>query len=210
MALTAQKGKELGYYVYAHEDYKKEALPLIVFLHGAGERGDGEKDLDLVLKNGLPKLLGQKDLHPRCVAVFPQCPKGEYWIGDIPRILRFIDEVEQLYGTDASRVALTGISMGGFGTWCTATVAPDRFYRIAPVCGGGMPWAAGVLKMPIRAFHGTADTTVLPSCSIDMIESARAHGNQDARLTLYHGVGHDSWTPAYDLSLLAFLLGEDA
>ena len=203
----AKEAKELGYYVYAHPDYTKEALPLIVFLPGAGERGDGKGDLPLVLKNGLPVLLGKQTLPPRCVAVIPQCPAGEYWIGDIPRILRFIDEVEAEYGTDRARVALTGISMGGFGTWCTALAAPNRFWRIAPVCGGGMPWAAGTLKMPIRAFHGTADTIVLPSNSIDMIDGVRKGGNTDARLTLYYGVGHDSWTPAYDNALLAFLLG---
>jgi predicted peptidase len=205
----AVQGKELGYYVYAHEDHQREALPLIVFLHGAGGRGNGKDELSAVLRNGLPVLLTEKGLHPRCVAVFPQCPTGEYWVGDIPRTLRLIDEVEALYGTDPARVALTGLSMGGFGTWYTATVCPQRFWRIAPVCGGGMPWAAAVLTMPIRAFHGEEDTVVLPSNSIDMMNAIHAFGqNADASLTLYPGVDHSSWVQAYDESLLKFLLGE--
>ena len=202
------QGKEFNYCLYAHPDAKKEALPLIVFLHGAGERGNTMESLPLVLKNGLPQLLAEKGLSPRCVAVFPQCECDTYWISDIPRILRFIDEVEEKYGTDTSRVALTGISMGGFGTWCTALSAPSRFYRLAPVCGGGMPWAAPTLKMPIRAFHGDADTVVLPSCSIDMVNGVKAGGNKDVTLTIYPGVAHNSWDLAYDESLLTFLLGE--
>ncbi len=209
MMLEHVQGKEFNYCLYAHPDAKNEALPLIVFLHGAGERGNTLESLPLVLKNGLPKLLMEKGLSPRCVAVFPQCECDTYWISDIKRILRFIDEVEALYGTDRARVALTGISMGGFGTWCTALTAPGRFFRLAPVCGGGMPWAASTLGMPIRAFHGDADTVVLPSCSIDMVDGVLAGGNQNVRLTIYHKVDHNSWDLAYDESLLAFLLGEE-
>lgn len=206
--MVSVKGKEFNYLLYAHEDCGKEKLPLIVFLHGAGERGDTLDTLPAVKVNGLPRYLEDTGAKPRCVAVFPQCPTGAYWATEAKRVLRFVDEVESLYDTDPARVALTGLSMGGFGTWFTALAAPDRFFRIAPVCGGGMPWAAGTLKMPIRAFHGDSDTVVLPSCSIDMIDAVQRGGNEDARLTLYHNVGHDSWVLAYDSALLSFLLGE--
>ena len=203
------QGKEMRYCVYAHPDAEKEKLPLIVFLHGAGERGDALCETELTLKIALPTLITQKGMRPRCVIVCPQCERDTYWISDIQRTLRFIDEVEALYGTDPNRVALTGVSMGGFGTWCTALSAPKRFFRIAPVCGGGMPWAAPMLWMPIRAFHGDADTVVLPSCSIDMVNGVKAGGNPNVSLTIYPGVGHNAWDYAYDESLLAFLLGEE-
>ena len=206
--MISVRGKEFNYLLYAHEDREKEKLPLIVFLHGAGERGDTLDTLPSVMKNGLPRYLEDTGAKPRCVAVFPQCPCGSYWVADVQRVLRFVDEVESLYGTHPDRVALTGISMGGFGTWFTALASPDRFFRIAPVCGGGMPWAASTLKMPVRAFHGDCDTVVLPSCSIDMIDAVQKGGNTDARLTIYHNVNHDSWTLAYDSALLSFLLGE--
>lgn len=202
------QGKELRYCVYAHPDHKKEKLPLIVFLHGAGERGNSLDETKLVLKIALPAFLMRKGLSPRCVVVCPQCERDTYWISDIQRTLRFVDEVEALYGTDPARVALTGVSMGGFGTWCTALSKPSRFYRIAPVCGGGMPWAAPTLTMPIRAFHGDADTVVLPSCSVDMMNGVKAGGNTDATLTIFEGVGHNAWDYAYNEALLSFLVGE--
>lgn len=207
-AMISVQGKELNYLLYAHEDYKKEKLPLVVFLHGAGERGDTLETLPKVAIHGVPSYLDKTGAKPRCVAVCPQCPADSFWIADVQRILRFVDEVEAEYGTDPARVALTGISMGGFGTWITALAAPKRFWRIAPVCGGGMPWAAGTLTMPIRAFHGDADSVVLPSNSIDMIDMVQRGGNKDALLTLYHNVGHNSWEYAYDGALMAFLLGE--
>lgn len=191
--------------VYAHEDYEKESLPLIVFLHGAGERG-GQEGLPVVLKNGVRNWI-EADLAPRAVIVCPRCPEDSFWVADIPRILRFIDEVERIYHTDSARVALTGVSMGGFGTWYTALARPDRFCAIAPVCGGGMPWAASTLPMPVRAFHGDADTVVAPSCSIDMADALHRAG-KNVRLTLYHNVGHNSWDYAYDTALLDFLLGQ--
>ena len=202
------QGKELRYCVYAHPDHKTEKLPLIVFLHGAGERGNTLEGTELTLKIALPAFIKKNGLEPRCVIVCPQCEQDTYWISDIQRTLRFIDEVEALYGTDPDRVALTGVSMGGFGTWCTALTAPSRFFRIAPVCGGGMPWAAPTLTMPVRAFHGSADTIVLPSCSIDMMNGVKAGGNPDATLTIFEGVGHNAWDYAYNDELLAFLMGE--
>lgn len=199
------KGKHFNYLLYAHGDYKKEKLPLIVFLHGAGERGDSMDRLPVVAVHGIPELI-EKGLSPRCVAVSPQCPEGSYWATEVPYLLEFIDEVEKEYNTDPDHVALTGLSMGGYGTWYTALRAPARFACIAPVCGGGMPWAANVLDMPIRAFHGDTDSVVLPSNSIDMIDAVQKAGNKNALLILYHNVGHDSWQIAYDENLVQFLL----
>ena len=197
---------EFPYLVYTPKDIPTEGLPLIVFLHGAGERGNGES-LDCLTVHSLPALI-ERGAAPRAVVVCPQCPLDTFWVADLPRLFRFIDEVEARYGTDPARVSLTGVSMGGFGTWYAALARPERFCAIAPVCGGGMPWAAKRLTMPVRAFHGDADTAVLPSCSIDMVDALHKAGHKDARLTIYHNVGHNSWDYAYDEALLSFLVGE--
>ena len=193
-----------SYHLYCHPDWQKEKLPLIVFLHGAGERGDTPEELPLVRTHGIPKLLDD-GCGVRCVAVSPQCPKGGYWATKTESLLAFIDRMIEKYNADPDRVSLTGISMGGFGTWFTAIAAPEKFSCIAPVCGGGMPWAASTLKMPIRAFHGDKDTVVSPSQSIDMIDQAQKT-NPDALLTLYHNVGHNSWDYAYTDGLIAWLI----
>ncbi|MBP3436976.1 MAG: prolyl oligopeptidase family serine peptidase [Clostridia bacterium] len=207
MEFSGVKGKIFNYMLYIKGDATKEKLPLIVLLHGAGERGDTMDDLPRVLVHGTsPVRNGEVTEH--FVMVCPQCPTDSFWIAEIPHIAAFIDEVVAEYNIDESRIALTGISMGGFGAWCTALRYPERFYRLAPVCGGGMPWAAGVLKMPIRAFHGEEDSVVKVSNSIDMVEAVKRAGNEDVELTLYPGVGHDSWTRAYTKELYGFLLGK--
>ena len=175
-----------------------------MFLHGAGERGDTPEELPLVRTHGIPKLLDD-GCGVRCVAVSPQCPKNGYWATKTESLLAFIDRMIETYNADPDRVSLTGISMGGFGTWFTALAAPDKFSCIAPVCGGGMPWAAPMLKMPVRAFHGDKDTVVSPSQSIEMIDRLQ-QTNPDALLTLYHNVGHNSWDYAYTEGLISWLI----
>ncbi|MBO5306212.1 MAG: prolyl oligopeptidase family serine peptidase, partial [Clostridia bacterium] len=141
-------------------DAKGEKLPLIIQLHGAGERGCGGKMLDLVDVHGFSKFL--KDEDHRLIAVMPQCPKDSFWAARVESIVKFIEHLIREYPVDPDRVYLTGLSMGGYGTWFTAMARPDLFAAIAPVCGGGMAWNAGVLKMPIWAFHGTEDAVVSP------------------------------------------------
>lgn len=178
--------------------------PLIVFLHGAGERGD---DLSIVPKNGL-RIVEEQDLWYDCYIVAPQCPADTFWAARVESIKAFIDDMVKTYDIDTDRISLTGISMGGFGTWFTAMAYPDMFSAIAPCCGGGMPWNAKVLKMPVKAFHGDKDVTVLPSCSIDMIDALMKSPDRhsDVSLTLYHNIGHNSWDIAYDDSLFKWLL----
>ena len=193
-----------SYHLYCHPDWQKEKLPLIVFLHGAGERGDTPEELPLVRTHGIPKLLDD-GCGVRCVAISPQCPKGGYWATKTESLLAFVDRMIETYNVDVDRVSLTGVSMGGFGTWFAALAAPDKFSCIAPVCGGGMPWAAPTLKMPVRAFHGDKDTVVSPSQSIEMIDRLQ-QTNPDALLTLYHNVGHNSWDYAYNEGLISWLI----
>ncbi len=207
MNMIGVRGENYNYMLYVNGDTAKKKLPLIVLLHGAGERGESMEELPVVTVHGVKPLLNG-EVTDELVLVAPQCPKDSFWIAELPLLADFIEEIVERYNIDETRIALTGLSMGGYGTWCMALRYPDMFHRIAPVCGGGMPWAAGVLKMPIRAFHGERDSVVSVQNSIDMIEAVKRNGNENAVLTVYPGVDHDSWNRAYTKELYDFLLGK--
>ena len=183
----------------------KEAVanpPIIIQLHGAGERGKGGEDLALVDVHGFPKIMNEE--FP-AIFVMPQCPTNSFWAARVESIVRFVEMLVEEYGIDKNRVYLTGLSMGGFGTWFTAMARPDLFAAIAPVCGGGMPWNAATLTMPVWAFHGAEDDVVLPSNSDDMVNALEALG-YDVMYTRVPGVGHNVWEHAYNKELVAWLL----
>ena len=139
---------------------KKKQWPLLVFLHGRGERGD---NLNRVKAHGPPKLAEKKDMG--FIVVSPQCPKSDLWWK--PKIVAgMVDEVIAKQAVDKKRVYLTGLSQGGFGTWATAAAYPKKFAAVAPVCGGGkVEWAKKYGKLPIWNFHGGADRVVHPTLS---------------------------------------------
>ena len=177
-------------------------LPLVIQLHGAGERGT---DINLVDFHGFSKHFA-KGYNYDCITVMPQCPSDTFWVARIESIVRFIEQICESYDIDEDRISLTGISMGGYGTWFTAMARPDIFSCIAPVCGGGMPWCAPVLKMPVRAFHGTADKTVLPHNTEDMVAKLEALGRPIDYVKL-EGVGHNAQDYTYDDELMRWLIG---
>lgn len=181
-------------------------LPCILFLHGSGERGD---DPALLAVQALPKYLAAGYELP-AVVVCPQCPEEEKWYDKPPVLEKVLQDVCARYPVDESRLSVTGISMGGFGTWQCILDLPGRFFRAAPVCGGGPVDRAGELKtQPIWAFHGTDDQAVAYAYSSDMVAAVNTAGG-DAYLTSYPGVGHFSWDLAYQSSdLIPWLLGED-
>ncbi len=179
-------------------------LPMVIQLHGAGERGRGGEDLALVDVHGFSKYVKDDDSH-KCMLVMPQCPPDSFWAAKVESIVAFIEQLIEVYDIDKSRVYLTGLSMGGFGTWYTAMARPDLFAAIVPVCGGGMAWNAGVLRMPVWAFHGTADPAVAVSHSDMMVEALKRCG-RDVKYTRMEGVGHNVWDYAYNLELLDWLL----
>lgn len=168
--------------------------PLVVFLHGAGERGD---DLKLLKKHGPPKLIDQgKDLG--AIVVSPQVLAGQIW--DPHGVKALTDAVSSSLRVDRDRIYLTGISMGGFGTWETAISYPDTYAAIVPICGGtGVRWllAERIEHLPAWIFHGGKDTVVTPDNS-EKIHGALKKAGSPARLTIYPDAGHDSWTTAYD------------
>ena len=177
---------------------------LIVHLHGAGERGNGDNELEKVLVHGFPKIVNDQNLQD-CVLVMPQCPTGSFWTAKLESLRSFIDELIGEYDIDTGRIYLCGLSMGGYGTWHAAMAYPELFAAIAPCCGGGMAWNTEVLTMPIWTFHGLSDTVVSPNQTIEMIESLKAR-NANLKYDLYEGVGHNSWEKAFSEELLRWLL----
>jgi predicted peptidase len=170
----------------------EQQWPLILFLHGMGQCGS---DLEKVKEHGIPKIVeSRKDF--AFIAVSPQCPEGEFWSSDV--LINLLDEVTDRYAVDADRIYLTGLSMGGFGTWYLACEYPQRFAAIAPICGGGEPLAASRLKdVPVWAFHGAKDKVIPVKGSKEMVQALK-DCRGDAKLTVYPDTGHDSWTQTYD------------
>lgn len=185
----------LDYWLYLPRDYQAEGekkFPLMLFLHGSGERGS---DLDQVLIHGPPKLIAAGQEFP-FIVVSPQCPEQQTWNTDI--LSRLLDELEKNHAVDPRRIYVTGLSMGGFATWSLAASTPFRFAAVAPICGGGRPeWSYQLKNLPISVFHGDQDMGVKLERSQEMVDAIKAAGG-DVQLTVYPGVGHDSWTPTYD------------
>jgi predicted peptidase len=191
------------YLLFLPRDYQQRGnkrWPLILFLHGAGERGT---NLTKVTVHGPPKIVKEKPDFP-FIVVSPQCPVGQSWSNDTLSAL--LDEVTAKLKVDTNRVYLTGLSMGGFGTWSLALAQPERFAAIAPICGGGdyVPLllsdrsrTAALKTLGVWAFHGGKDDLVKPIESERMVDAFRRFGN-DAKLTIYRDAGHDSWTETYD------------
>jgi len=170
---------------------EQESWPVLLFLHGAGERGS---DLEMVKKHGPPKLIeGGRELP--FIVVSPQCPAGRWW--EAFELAALLDEIESQYKVDGKRIYVTGLSMGGFGTWALAAYQPNRFAAIAPICGGGEPFMTRLYShVPTWVFHGDKDEVVPLERSQSMVEGLkRAGGN--VKFTVYEGVGHDSWTEPY-------------
>jgi predicted peptidase len=184
---------QLNYLLYLPPDYdKQDSWPLLLFLHGAGERGD---DIELVKKHGPPKLIAEGRKFP-FVVVSPQCPHDRWW--EPLELLALLDAVASQHKVDADRVYVSGLSMGGFGTWRLAFFAPQRFAAIAPICGGGEKyWASQIRHLPVWAFHGAKDTGVPPERSQAMIDELKKQGSSP-KLTIYPDAGHDSWTETYN------------
>lgn len=201
----------------------KSGWPLLLFLHGAGERGTVIAD---ITRQGLPKLLSghpdlttaertvAADVAARFLVVAPQCPPHEVW--DDALVLALLERVGGERTIDPARVYFTGLSMGGFGVWSLGLRQPERFAALAPICGGGrisdVEAAARTRPAALRtlgawAFHGARDRVVPPDESERMVAALRRADMTDVRLTVYPDLEHDSWTPTYaNPELYAWLL----
>ena len=174
--------------------------PLILFLHGAGERGT---NLQNVTVHGPPKIVKSRPEFPFLVAS-PQCPNDETWSNEA--VLALLDEVIAKHAVDTNRIYLTGLSMGGFGAWSLALSHPERFAAVAPICGGGNPLDAllasrkrteALKELPFWVFHGAKDPVVKLEESQRMVAALKKAGVKEIELTVYPEAEHDSWTETY-------------
>jgi predicted peptidase len=192
---------ELEYLRYIPPGYDQQPekkWPLILFLHGAGERGN---DLNMLKRHGIPKIAERKKMP--FITLSPQCPEPLWWSDYLPLLEALVEQTIQTHHVDPNRIYLTGISMGGFGTWHLAAEYPKRFAAIAPICGGG-PWMFGfperaseILHLPVWAFHGDQDNVVPIECSEQMVNYMKSCGG-NVKYTVYQNVAHDSWTRTYN------------
>jgi predicted peptidase len=191
--LDTQVKVQMDYLIYLPPDYDKQPKwPLLLFLHGSGERGT---DLQKVKVHGPPKLIAAGKQFP-CIVVSPQCPEDQWW--EPIELVALLDDLASKYKVDADRVYVTGLSMGGFGTWRLAMYAPNRLAAIAPICGGGETyWSKKISGIPVWAFHGAKDDGVPLERSQAMIDAIKKVGG-NPKLTIYPEAGHDSWTETYN------------
>jgi predicted peptidase len=200
-----------------------KTYPLVLFLHGSGERGD---DNAAQLKHGvLPILDGAAKLGDPCYLIAPQCPANRWWspidretmrlnAADKPNtlmeaVLALVDETMKQQPVNAKRFYVTGISMGGYATWDLLGRAPAKIAAAIPVCGGGDPSLAARFKnTPLWAFHGDADAAVPVHATREMIAALEKSGAKP-KVTIYPGVNHDSWTQTYaDAEVIQWLFNQ--
>jgi len=184
---------KLDYLLFLPQSYEgsKQRWPLMLFLHGAGESGT---NLAKVKTHGPPKVVESKPDFP-FILVSPQSP-GRGWNSDTLNAL--LNDIIRKYRVDKHRIYLTGLSMGGFGTWSLAAEHPERFAAIVPICGGGNPAdAKKLVGLPIWVFHGAKDPTVPVERSREMVEAIKAAGG-NVKFTEYPEAKHDCWTETYD------------
>lgn len=216
VAFTAKvKGHEVaGRYLLAlpegYETDKRKKWPIVLFLHGVGERGN---DLNVVRAHGPFKELAKGRKFP-FILVAPQCPPDRLWETDM--LTGLLDSAERAYRVDRKRESVTGLSMGGYGTWALAMATPERFAAIAPLCGGPRtedapplrgatigrvdipPAEIGKIKgLPVYTVHGDADTAVPVQGTRDLVAALRAAGDKKVSYTEVPGAGHDVWTAEY-------------
>lgn len=182
----------LPYLLYAPDGDPDKKVPLVLFLHGSGERGD---NLTHVGDEGLAEILS--NLPEAAIVVVPQCSEDTRWTDHLEVLEAILDEVIAGHPADSSRIYLTGLSLGGQGAWFLAARAPERFAALVPVCGRSNPEAAERLRgLPTWVFHGADDDVVPSNESEKMVQALRAAGG-DVRLSIYPDTGHDSWTTTY-------------
>jgi predicted peptidase len=194
---TITKIVKANYLLYLPKEYSKASdkkWPLLIFLHGSGESGS---DIEKVKVHGPPKLIAAGKEFP-FIVVSPQAPDMPRRGWDVELMNTLLDDLIEKYAVDEDRVYLTGLSMGGYGTWAWAAASPERFAAVAPICGGGQPRQARRMKdVPVWAFHGAKDPVVPLKESEDMIAALKTAG-AEPKLTVYPEAMHDSWTATYD------------
>lgn len=202
---TVSHSGDMKFEYYLPKGYEKQTTnhwPLMLFLHGIGERG---VDVSKVFAHGPIKLAHNGHEFP-FIIVAPQCPDGEFW-DNTEALIELLDNVEKNYRVDTTRVYLTGLSMGGYGAWKLGTTYPERFAAMIPVCGGGEllnirfanPDKAKALKtLAVWAFHGAKDNVVPVTESERTVGYLKSIGVNEVKLTIYPNAMHDCWTETFN------------
>jgi predicted peptidase len=196
-----QRHVSLDYLVYLPDAAGKthQRWPAIIFLHGSGERGTNVWDVTM---HGPPKIVKSEKDFP-FIVLSPQCPPGQQW--QVDDVVSFVKNMERRYPIDRNRIYLTGLSMGGSGTWNILLAHPGIFAAAVPICGradtNGLPFIAPekmekIKHLPIWIFHGEKDPTVPVSASKEMAAALEKLG-ANVKLTIYPEAKHDSWTQTY-------------
>jgi len=201
--------------MYPNDFDESKSYPLVVFLHGAGERGNNNTSQ---LAHGSKLFMDSLDKYP-AVVIFPQCPRESYWSnvdvdrsGNRPRfqfkdggeptipltlVMDLMDKTIAEPYIDNDRVYLSGLSMGGMGAWELLWRIPEKLAAAMPICGGGSPkMAQKMIDVPIWAFHGKLDDIVPPHYSVSMIRAVQEEGGK-AKVTIYPNANHNSWDPTF-------------
>ena len=210
---TSPDGKSMGYRLLLPHNYdQKKKYPVVIFFHGSGERGTNNTaqtvtGVGIFLK---PEIRAK---YP-CFVVAPQCSTNGWWVdsskdpatgkrhsqpnGDMQLALKCLDEVMAAYSTDANRLYVTGLSMGGFGAWDCITRFPERFAAGVPICGGGDPESidATVARVPVWVFHSANDDHVPVQGDRDMVAAMKKNGG-NPHYTEFPDSGHFCWDKAY-------------
>jgi len=200
--------KTYRYSVWIPHDYTpRKRWPAVLFLHGRGECG---KDGQIHTTVGLGKAVRKTPARFPAIIVMPHMPIGMRWEGPMRELaLATLEAACEEYSVDRRRIALTGLSLGGFGTWTLGAARAELFCALAPICGGGDPADAELLaRTPIWCWHGDADSTIDVEKSREMVNAVRAAGG-DVRYTELPDVGHVSWDAAYsDPEFISWLLSQ--
>ena len=191
------------YIRYLPKDYdENKKNPLVFFLHGAGERGSNVED---TARYGFMKNVREGKEYP-FIYVSPQCPGDKYWGRYIESLIAFLDYICDTLPIDKDRIYLTGLSMGGTGTWLLSMAEPERFAAIAPVCGTGIYWyGCRMTRVPIYMFHGDCDDIVPVTESVSMLNAVNKNGG-NARLKIVNGGGHDIYEWVFNDDLVDWFL----
>lgn len=198
---TVRRRAALSYLLYRPEPSGAAhgRLPLVLFLHGMGERGD---DLAKVTVHG-PPLLAENGRTFPFYLVAPQCPADSSWLFELDALRGLLKDLVRRHPVDTSRICLTGLSMGGFGSWHLAVENPRAFAAVVPVCGGytlasGLDQRLGAIAhVPTWAFHGAKDDVVPLVLQQRLVDALRAVGGT-VQFTVYPDADHDSWTRTYE------------
>lgn len=207
-SLDESEKEMVRYWIFLPVDYQEQVeknggVPLLLFLHGAGERGSTSEEIGKVKVHGPPKLLDKEEFAGKfpCVTVSPQCKNDFCW--SPAQLMLLLNHIETNFKIDKNRIYISGISMGGFGTWMCLQEAPNRFAAAAPICGGAKPeWADKLTEIPIWNFHGDKDGAVPFVLSQAIVNSILKAGGKKIIFSVYNGTGHDVWTRTYDNQLL--------